>query len=253
MNVARCESSIATSRRQTRASDPRATTTSLRATCRWLVDRPAAAQDHALRAPSARRSDSRRSAICSRTASRSPASALDRKPDLAQVDPEDRHVHLGDGPGRPQERAVAAQDDQRVRGRQLAQQDRHVVGLGLPVLDPAHLAPAGGARAQLDRRLVRGVVGEPDPADGHAGPPSAGVVTAAIRLAISARSGPGRQLDEELAVAVRAEERRGDDCPGPEADRPGLVDDALQDLPVDRRIADDAVVRAARAPLRTAA
>ena len=48
MNVARWVSSMATSSRQTRASEPRATTMSLSATCRSVVERLAVAQDPAL-------------------------------------------------------------------------------------------------------------------------------------------------------------------------------------------------------------
>ena len=56
-------------------------------------------------------------------------------------------------------------------------------------------------------------------------------------------------MGEELAVALRSQERRRDDVPGPEADGPGMLDDAFEDLAMDRRVADDAVVGAAAAGL----
>ena len=49
------------------------------------------------------------------------------------------------------------------------------------------------------------------------------VTTAAIRSSISAQPGPGGQVDEELAVALRPEDRRGDDVAGPEAERRGAA------------------------------
>src|SRR4029079_19684572 len=53
-----------------------------------------------------------------------------------------------------------------------------------PVLDAVLVAPAAGPLPELGGRLVRGVVGEPDPLHGH------GAVTAAIRSPISAQPGP---------------------------------------------------------------
>ena len=58
---------------------------------------------------------------------------LRQEADLAEVDAEERDVDLGDGAGGAQERAVAAEHDERVGGRQLAQQRVDVAGLGLPV------------------------------------------------------------------------------------------------------------------------
>src|SRR5262249_46981312 len=103
---------------------------------------------------------------------------------LAQVDPQQRHVDLDHGPGRAQERAVAAQDDEDVRRWQLVAEALEVRRLGRPLGDSTHLAPAPGSLAELDGGLARGVVGEADPADRH------GAVTAAIRAARSAHSTP---------------------------------------------------------------
>ena len=119
MNVARWVSSIATSSRQTRASEPRATTMSLRAKWRVCVDRAAAAQDQALeRHPLVDREPA--GDDLAEDGSSSPASAFDRKPTLPRLTPRIGHVDLGDGPGRAQERAVATEHDQRIGRRQLA-------------------------------------------------------------------------------------------------------------------------------------
>jgi hypothetical protein len=84
---------------------------------------------------------------------------LRQEADLAEVDPEQRDVDLGDGPGGAQERAVAAQDHEDIGPGQLAQEAVEVAGLGLPVLDVAHAAPADGPGGRstvgLDRRVVR--------------------------------------------------------------------------------------------------
>jgi hypothetical protein len=52
-------------------------------------------------------------------------------------------------------------------------------------------------------------------------------------------------VDEELAIALRPENRRGDHAPRPESQLPGGGNDTLEDLPVDRRVPDDAVIRSA--------
>src|SRR4029450_13877232 len=96
-----------------------------------------------------------------------------------------RDVHLGDGHRGAQERAVAAEDDEDVGRRQLAGEARGVPRRQLPLPDPSHPAPTGGAGAELHGRLDRRVVGEPDALDGHA------PATTAIRSAISAQPGPG--------------------------------------------------------------
>ena len=79
---------------------------------------------------------------------------LRQEADLAEVDAEERDVDLGHGPGRPQERAVAAEDDERVGRRQLAQQRVQVAGLGLPLLDAAHRGTSR-RRARAARRRPR--------------------------------------------------------------------------------------------------
>ena len=127
---------------------------------------------------------------------------------------------------------------------ELADEGLLVARLGLPVVDAAHLAPAGGAGTQLDGRLDRRVVGEPDPLDGHAASVHLGDPLADLG-AIGARA----EVDQELAVALRAGDRRGDDRARAEAVAPGALDRSLEDLAVDRRVADDAVVGAAPAGL----
>ena len=140
---------------------------------------------------------------------------LRQEPDLAEVDAHQRDVHFGHGSGGPQERAVAAQHDERVRRRQLAQEGLGLARRRLPFVDPAHLAPAGGPGAQLDGRLDRRVVGEPDPRDGHA------PVASAIRSPISAQPGPGARWSEEFPVALGPGERRGDDGARPDPEPAG--------------------------------
>ena len=138
MNVARCVPSIATSRRQTRASAPRAMTMSLSATCRSPVAGVAAAAGSGPRSPSARRSCTRPSTMRSQHRLEVAGLGLREEPDLAEVDAEQRDVDLGDRAGGAQERAVAAEDDERVGRRQLAEQRVVVAGLGLPLVDAAH-------------------------------------------------------------------------------------------------------------------
>ena len=49
-------------------------------------------------------------------------------------------------------------------------------------------------------------------------------------------------MDEELAIALRPEDRRGDHGPRPESQLAGGGNDTLEDLAVDGRVADDAVI-----------
>ena len=210
MNVARWVSSIATSSRQTRASEPRATTMSLSATSR-SVARDAAAQDPSLDGQPLLDAEP---AVDDRGEHGLQVAGLRlrQEADLAQVDADERHVHLGDRHRSPQERAVAAEHDQDVRGRQLTDQGCGVARGQLPLADATHPAPARGASAELDRRLDRRVVGEPDAGHRH------GPVTSAIRSPISAQPGPAARWTQELAVAGRPGDRRGDDaraCPRP--------------------------------------
>ena len=69
-----------------------------------------------------------------------------------------------------------------------------------------------------------------------------GPATSADPLADLGAAGPGREVDEELAVAFRAGDRRGDDARVPRPAARARVDGPLEDLAMDRRIADDAVV-----------
>ena len=108
-----------TSSRTTRASEPRATTTSLSAVNVPSGVRPAW-QD-------LRRSSAIRSPIANAPASSFSSTRLElvrlglrQEADLAEVDAEDRHVDLGDRLRGAQERAVAAEHDEGVGRRQLA-------------------------------------------------------------------------------------------------------------------------------------
>ena len=92
---------------------------------------------------------------------------LREEADLAQVHAEQGHVHLGHGPGRPQESAVAAEHDERAGSGQFADQSRSLARGGRPVVDAPHLAPTLGPLAQVQRRLLGGVVGEADAIELH--------------------------------------------------------------------------------------
>ena len=108
---------------------------SLRATWRRVVDRRAVAQDPALeRHPLV----DREVAVddLGEDGVELAGLGLRQEADLAEVDAEDRDVDLGDGADRAQERAVAAEDDQGVGRRQLADERLLVARLGLPVVDP---------------------------------------------------------------------------------------------------------------------
>ena len=151
MNVARCVSSMATSSRQTRASAPRATTMSLRATWRTLVD--SARPSRRIRPSRAIRSSIVVLAGCDPGQDRLELARLGlrEEADLAEVDAEDRDVDLGDGADRAQERAVAAEDDEGVGRRQLAQQGVEVARRGLPLVD----ARASGTSRRRGRSVRR--------------------------------------------------------------------------------------------------
>jgi hypothetical protein len=110
---------------------------------------------------------------------------LRKKADLAEVDADERHVDVGDRAGGSQKRPIAAQHDERIGRRQLAHEGLGLTRGRLPFADPAQLAPTGRPRTQLDGRLDRGVVGEPDPGDGHR------LVAFAMSSPISAQPGPG--------------------------------------------------------------
>ena len=182
--------------------------------------------------------------ILARTSSSSPASAFDRKPTLPRLMPRIGTSTSATARDGAQERSVAAEHDERVGRRELADQRVDVAGLELPVVDAADLAPAGRAGAQLDGRLDRRVVGEADPRDRHGG-----------------RDLRDPLVDLGTARARRRGGRGTRDCPrGPwigeamtraraEADRLGGGHDPLEDLAVDRRVAHDAVVGPAAAGL----
>ena len=51
------------------------------------------------------------------------------------------------------------------------------------------------------------------------------------------------EMGEELAIAFLPEDRRRNDGPGAEAEKPGVVDHALEHCPVCRGVADDPPVR----------
>jgi hypothetical protein len=93
---------------------------------------------------------------------------LGQEADLAQVDSQQRHIYFRDGPGRPQECAVTAEHDERARVCEFADDGLSIPGRRRPVGDPAHLAPAFGALAQVQRRLLCGVVRKTDPFELHA-------------------------------------------------------------------------------------
>ena len=168
---------------------------------------------------------------------------LRQEPDLAEVDADQRHVDLGDGHRRPQERSVATEHHQDVRRRQLLDEPGRVAGGQLPFADPADAAPARGARAELDRGIDRRVVGEADPGDGHQ------PATSAMRSPISAQPGPGARWtrNSRLPSGPKIGEAMTARVPSPAA--AASHDDPVEDLAMDRRVADDAVVRPATAGL----
>ena len=93
---------------------------------------------------------------------------LGEEANLAQVDAEQRHVYFRYGSSRPQERTVAAQDDENPRLGQLFDQGAQLAGRRRPVGDAAQLAPAFGAFTEFQRRFLRWVVGEADALELHA-------------------------------------------------------------------------------------
>ena len=171
--------------------------------------------------------------IRSSTVSRSRRLRLRQEADLAEVDAEDRDVHLGHGPGRAQERAVAAEDDEGVGRRQLAQERVQVAGRATatprcracgtsrtraPQARP--WAPASGCRRSRCGRSSWG-----------GRPPS----TSAMRSPMSAQPGPGARWTRNSRLPSGPEDRRGDDRARAETAFRGRRDDALEDLAVDGR------------------
>ena len=146
--------------------------------------RLAAAQDPALERHAAPRCRTRRRRSSASTASSSPASAFDRKPTLPRLMPRigtstsaTASAARRNVPSPPSTTRTSVVGSSRTRAA-VSPDGR------LPVVDAAHLAPAGGARAELDGRLDRRVVGEADAGHRH------GPVTSAIRSPISAQPGP---------------------------------------------------------------
>src|SRR4029450_4081194 len=109
---------------------------------------------------------------------------LRQEPDLAQVDAQERDVDLGDGSGRTQERAIAAEHHERVRRLQLLAKGVDVAGLRTPLIDATPTAPARGSSGEFDGRLDGRVVRKADALDRHAS------VTSAMRSGRSAQLGP---------------------------------------------------------------
>ena len=107
----------------------------------------------------------RRPAASRARASSSSVSATDRKPDLAQVDAQDRDVDLGD---RLRPRAGTCRRRRARRGCRCRRSSSSVVGRVArrrgPLLHAVHPAPAGRPLAELERVLDGGVVREADPA-----------------------------------------------------------------------------------------
>ena len=107
------------SSRTTRASEPRATTMSFSATSRSPANRRAVAQDRALEGhPRLEREPARQEQLEHLLEIR--RLDLREEADLADVDPEQRHVVADHGPGGAKERPVAAQHHEHVRAGQLA-------------------------------------------------------------------------------------------------------------------------------------
>ena len=235
MNVARCESSMLTSSRQTRASAPRAITMSLSAIMPFRRSRRRRRGGSVPRAPSAPRAGSAPSAIRARTASSSSASTFDRKPILPRFTPSSgTSTSATARAARRNVPSPPSTNSTSVFGSSVAQRV-DVAGRGGPLLDAVHVAPAGGPLAQLERRLVRRVVGE---ADAHRqappGVPAQAASTARSITLVQLRARrPGPEVREELAVALRPLDRRGDDVPRAEPEVARLRGDPPEHARVD--------------------
>ena len=226
-----------TSSRHTRASDPRAMTMSFRAKCRSPLSASVPAPPSRMIRPSIARRSSRRNspaAMYSSRGSRSAASAFERKPTLPRLMPisgtstsataRAARRNVPSPPRTTRASVVGSSRPQRI----------DVAGLGAPFIDAAPAAPTRGPRRELDGRFDRRVVGESDAFDRHA------PTTSVMRSGEVRAAGSRRQVDEELAVAVLAGDRRRDQVSGPEAERSRVSSEALEDLAMDGRIADHA-------------
>ena len=214
MNVARCESSIATSSRTTRASEPRAMTMSLSARERSSAS-PAgrAGRIRARRAPSAPRRRSGRRRSWPSTGSSSSVSAFDRKPTLPRLMPRIGTSTSATGPDRAQERAVAAEHDAARRSSGAPSQQRSQVARpGRPTgrRRASRHQPAARSRSSTASSLV-GLYAKPirvrRSSARRLGRPGGGDRVVDQPVELRARR-PGLQVDEELAVALRALDRR---------------------------------------------
>ena len=217
---------------------------SLSAKCRVVVR--SAVPSRRIRPSSAIRSSigNRRRRSWPSTASSSPASAFDRKPTLPRLMPRigtstsaTARTARRNVPSPPRTTSASVVGSSRTSAVEVAR-------LGLPLVDAADLAPAGGPGAELDGRLDRRVVGEAD-----ARRRSSGRSTSAIRSPISAQPGPGARWtrNSRLPSGPVIGEAMTARVPSPRSRRRG--DDPLEDLAMDRRVADDAVVGPALAGL----
>ena len=112
---------------------------------------------------------------------------LGQEADLAEVDAEDRDVDLGHGPGRAQERAVAAEHDQARRSSGSSRTQRSMSPACAAQSSMPRTAHQPAARvAELDGGLAGWGCRRSRCGDGH-GAPSA----AAMRSPMSAQPGPG--------------------------------------------------------------
>src|SRR5450756_1534997 len=148
MYVARCDGPMSTSSRTTRASEPRATTTSLSATnVRRGAPPPGpwiAPERHPRFDPVGTGNDLLQEWL------ELVGLGLGEEADLAKVDADQRHVDLRDGTGGAKECAVAAEHDEHLRPRERAHETVVVRGCDRPPLDVAHGAPAGCTCGELD-------------------------------------------------------------------------------------------------------
>ncbi len=145
---------------------------------------------------------------------------LGQEADLAEVDPEDRHVDLGHGHDGAQERAVAAEHDEHVRRpaapRRAAPSRRRA--------RPSGRCPGGGTsrpRARTGRPRPRswGCTRSRSASRSRRVRPGGRDRGLDLRLQVRARR-PGAEPGEELAVPLRPLDRRRDDGSRPEPERP---------------------------------
>ena len=190
---------------------------------------------------------------------------LREEPDLADVDAEQRHVVADHGAGGAQERAVAAEHDEHVRARQLAMQGLAIGGRAAHWSSPWTLAQLAARSRSATAASLVGLYANPirftDAAhaghrlrDGIESAPSVPVGgSGARRAALRGRRRRHPEVEQELAVALGPQDRRGDRVDRLEARGERRLDDLAEDAPVDRRVANDAVPDLRRGPPRTGA